>query len=315
MMGVLFTAAIALVACAASQVFGQSPPAIGAADFSWQPPEKWVQLVPQQSSDQFTILLAFMDPKHPTSRMTVGKTSGEYGKLYDLVDVAANHPGVVMHTGTAKIDGRKAIVIEMLSKTDRSVDNRSICIVPGNNQEYYFLQVMAPAEEFPIALKAFRHSIESVQIAGLGAQQAAPEAPQDAAANVEARGPIVSPRVTAEDQSATTPAAKADNRTTFKTVGGSIFVQAADREWIEHRTTGTMVSSSFIETDRSSKYVQLYDPDRNLSTRLYSNRGVWYSPDTQKWVPWPGSDGKWCQTTDEALAADVPVLEGPDDGR
>ena len=181
----LLATGIALLACSKAQAFEEWAPRIGVADFSFQPPEKWAQLPSPKSNDGFTVLFAYSNPQHPMSNIGIGKLSGEYGKLYDIVEAAISRPeafvdayvgglkkGIssihnvrVTHAGGNAIDGRKAFFMEMQFNTDRNVGKVTTYVVSGNNHEYYFLHVMAAADDYPAAVKVFRHSVESVRIA------------------------------------------------------------------------------------------------------------------------------------------------------
>jgi hypothetical protein len=77
-------------------------------------------------------------------------------------------------------------------------------------------------------------------------------------------------------------------RVEFRT-DGSDFVKSLNGRWTEFRQNGP--KSLFREAARTDAYVELYDAARNMSVRLYSDRGVWW--DNGKWVMWPGSNGSW----------------------
>jgi hypothetical protein len=76
----------------------------------------------------------------------------------------------------------------------------------------------------------------------------------------------------------------------FKYSGG-VFVNASGNRWVEKRDRG--VDSQFTELERTDHYVELYDRDRKMKVRLYADRGVYLHKDTQRWVRWPGSEGRW----------------------
>jgi hypothetical protein len=69
------------------------------------------------------------------------------------------------------------------------------------------------------------------------------------------------------------------------------FHRLGGRRWVEHRFEGP--DSHFIETIRTPEFVELYDRDRDLLVRLRSGHGEWLNRESNAWVPWPGSEGRW----------------------
>lgn len=87
------------------------------------------------------------------------------------------------------------------------------------------------------------------------------------------------------------PAGTAGERERFVTTGGSQFLHIDGTRWVETRSKD--VDSSFTEVKRTKDLVELYDRDRDMRVRLYSDRGEWHNRDLGAWVRWPKSDGAW----------------------
>jgi len=81
-----------------------------------------------------------------------------------------------------------------------------------------------------------------------------------------------------------------DTRTTFAYTTGT-FHLIRPGIWKEERDNGSPFN--FIEVTRTTDYIELYDADRDLKARLYSNAGKWYHSPSHAWVMWPGSNGNW----------------------
>ncbi len=75
-----------------------------------------------------------------------------------------------------------------------------------------------------------------------------------------------------------TSAEQEDTRCYFR-YGSGYFQQLDDPRWIERRDEG--VTSHFEETDRTDRYIQLYDADRQLSVCPSRDRGETYDRPTR----------------------------------
>ncbi len=80
------------------------------------------------------------------------------------------------------------------------------------------------------------------------------------------------------------------NRTRFRYSTGS-FIDRGGGNWIEVRDNGP--SSRFVETQRNSSYIEMYDSSRGLRVRLYNDRALGNHGSSGTWVQWPGSNGNW----------------------
>ena len=70
--------------------------------------------------------------------------------------------------------------------------------------------------------------------------------------------------------------------------GGGAFQRVRDRQWAEYRNTGDPIY--FREVARTPEYVELFDPGRNLSIRIYPDRTY----QNNGYEGWTGVyDGRW----------------------
>jgi hypothetical protein len=74
---------------------------------------------------------------------------------------------------------------------------------------------------------------------------------------------------------------------------GGKFVFRGDGKWVEDRVGGP--SSDFVETQRTDRFVEMYDAARQTHVRLFGDHGEFRDPRSDRWYTWPGSEGKWVE--------------------
>jgi len=105
--------------------------------------------------------------------------------------------------------------------------------------------------------------------------------------------------VVEHEQSAAPPARPSASQQKSARRSRTVFVYTTGRfnelgggKWHETRDGGRP-GSSFVETARNDKYIELFDRDRNMLVRLHDSHGAWVYAGSTNWAPWPGSQGRW----------------------